>query len=328
MSASIGLMLGVSIFVLGLKRLEGAGRAPAFASRYTRAWCIAGIYAAMIMSIFTIKSLLNLPEIANQLMIWVLLVVTIGVLFLAMKEEKAQRRRMLACLILVGLSIIFWAILFQMYFSVNLFSERIVDRTVFGFDLPTPVFIGLESFFIITLGPVLAWLWTWLDDRDLNPSTPMKFAIGLLFLVLTFGALLMGVHFQSAGLVSAWWLVLSYFFLATGELILSPVGLSMVTTLVPPRYVGMMMGVWFVALGLGAKLAGVIAGLSAVPAAKALRSSMSPTELEGLRLSELPMYGHGFFIYTLLALAVGLIALCLVPFIKRLMVENMAGGTL
>jgi len=122
--------------------------------------------------------------------------------------------------------------------------------------------------FVILLSPVFAWLWMRLGPRE--PSTPVKFAFGLLFAGLSFVLLLpAGAMAQQGGvggsvvLVSSLWLVAAYFLQVVGELCLSPVGNSVVTKLAPPRIVGMMMGVWFLAIAAGNKLAGLIAGLSA-----------------------------------------------------------------
>src|ERR1700674_1285221 len=115
--------------------------------------------------------------------------------------------------------------------------------------------------FIILLAPVFAWLWTWLASRKANPSTPAKFALGLMglaggFFVLSWGA----ANATEANRVSMVWLVVAYFFNTVGELCLSPVGLSSVTKLAPRGRVGEMMGVWFISIALGDLIAGLVAG--------------------------------------------------------------------
>ena len=118
--------------------------------------------------------------------------------------------------------------------------------------------------FVILLAPLFAWLWVWLAPYE--PSTPAKFGIGLLFVGVSFILLLPAgamAQSQEGAMVSSWWLVGAYFLQVIGELCLSPVGNSVVTKLAPARVVGLMMGVWFLSIAAGNKLAGWIAGYSA-----------------------------------------------------------------
>jgi POT family proton-dependent oligopeptide transporter len=171
-----------------------------------------------------------------------------------------------AVLVFFVFAALFWAAYEQAASTLNLFADRYADRTVFGWTVPTSWFVSIQALFVILLSPVFAWLWVWLGPRE--PSTPVKFAYGLLFAGLSFVLLLpAGAMAQRGGgdgvLVSSLWLVGAYFLQVVGELCLSPVGNSVVTKLAPARIVGMMMGVWFLAIAVGNKLAGLIAGLSA-----------------------------------------------------------------
>ena len=159
---------------------------------------------------------------------------------------------------------LFWAAYEQAASTLNLFVKDHADRTVLGWQVPASWFLSIQAFFVIVLSPVFAWLWIRLGPRQ--PSTPVKFAFGLLFVGLSFLLLLpAGAIAQrgSGALVSSLWLVAAYFLQVVGELCLSPVGNSVVTKLAPARIVGMMMGVWFLAIAAGNKLAGLIAGFSA-----------------------------------------------------------------
>jgi POT family proton-dependent oligopeptide transporter len=118
----------------------------------------------------------------------------------------------------------------------------------------------VNSLFIIALAPVFAWIWIRLGKRD--PSSPAKFAFGLLFVGLGFVVMVGAANASAAGaLVSPWWLVLTYLLHTVGELCLSPVGLSSMTKLAPERVKGLMMGVWFLAASVGNLIAGQAAGL-------------------------------------------------------------------
>jgi len=159
---------------------------------------------------------------------------------------------------------LFWAAYEQAASTLNLFVKDHADRTVFGWQVPASWFLSIQALFVIALSPVFAWLWIRLGARQ--PSTPMKFAFGLLFVGLSFVLLLPAGAMAQGGagaLVSSLWLVGAYFLQVVGELCLSPVGNSVVSKLAPARIVGMMMGVWFMAIAAGNKLAGWVAGFSA-----------------------------------------------------------------
>ena len=158
-------------------------------------------------------------------------------------------------------SCIFWAAFEQAGSSLNLFADRLSRNSVFGFAFPSTWYQSLNSMFMIFgLAPLLAWLWIRLGPRQ--PSSPIKFALGLLFAGLGFALLVPAARMaQERGiLVSPWWLVGVYFLHTIGELCLSPVGLSIVTKLAPTRVVGAMMGVWFLSIAVGNKMAGWVAG--------------------------------------------------------------------
>jgi POT family proton-dependent oligopeptide transporter len=162
---------------------------------------------------------------------------------------------------------IFWAAYEQAASTLNLFVERYANRNLLGFTIPTSWYVSIQAMFVILLAPAFAWLWIRLGPRE--PTTPVKFTLGLLFVGLSFVLLFpAGAMAQSAeGVrVSSLWLFGAYFLQVVGELCLSPVGNSVVTKLAPPRIVGMMMGVWFLAIAVGNKLAGWVAGFtSTVP---------------------------------------------------------------
>ncbi|MGH7548701.1 MAG: peptide MFS transporter [Gemmatimonadales bacterium] len=173
-------------------------------------------------------------------------------------------RRMVSVFVFFVFAALFWTAYEQAASTLNLFVDRHADRTVLGWTVPSSWFVAIQPLFVILLSGVFAWLWVRLGPRE--PSTPAKFAFGLLFAGLSFILLLpAGAMAQSGAgvLVSPLWLVAAYFLQVVGELCLSPVGNSVVTKLAPPRVVGMMMGVWFLSIAAGNKLAGWVAGVSA-----------------------------------------------------------------
>jgi POT family proton-dependent oligopeptide transporter len=170
-------------------------------------------------------------------------------------------KRMVAIVFFFLVAVLFWGAYEQAGSTLNLFADRYTRLEAFGWSFPSSWFQMIQPTFVILLAPVFAWLWVRLGPRE--PSVPAKFAIGVFFMGLSFLVLVpAGAFAQAEGgmRVSPWWLVLSYFISELGELCLSPVGLSAVTKLAPLRIVGLMMGVWFLSNAFGNKLAGWAAG--------------------------------------------------------------------
>jgi POT family proton-dependent oligopeptide transporter len=163
--------------------------------------------------------------------------------------------------ILFVFSALFWMAFEQAGSSLNLFADRYTDLHMFGLDVPASTLQALQPLFVIVFAPLFAFLWLKLGPRE--PSSPAKFSLGLLLVGL--GMLLLvpaAAMAQTQGIkVSPWWLVGVYLLHTWGELCLSPIGLSVVTKLAPPRIVGFMMGVWFFSIAVGNKAAGYAAGL-------------------------------------------------------------------
>jgi len=174
--------------------------------------------------------------------------------------SRADWARIGAAIILTLFALLFWAGFEQAGSSLTLFADRATRLSTFGFNFPSSLFQSAEPLFVILLSPVFAWLWIRMGRRE--PSSPAKFTMGLLLLSLAFALIVPAARiFERSGQrVSPGWLIGLYLFQALGELCLSPVGLSMVTKLSPPRLVGMMMGIWFFATAMGNYVAGWAAG--------------------------------------------------------------------
>ena len=206
-------------------------------------------------------------------------------------------KRIAAIFIFFLFTILFWAAYEQKGASLNLFADKLVNTEILGTKFP-PVFLqSLTPLFVIMLSPVFAILWVRLKDRQ--PSSPIKFTLGLLLIGLAYLLIVPAAMLTAQGKVSFWWLVGLYFLEVCGEMCLSPVGLSTVTKLAPAKLVGIMMGVWFLAASFGNKLAGYFSGFFVAN--------------DSWRLTEL--YG-GIAIALLVSAA---ILAMLTPMIKRLM---------
>ena len=166
-------------------------------------------------------------------------------------------KRIAAIFIFFVFTILFWAAYEQKGASLNLFADRLVDTTLFGWKFPAPYPQSLTPAFVIMLTPVFSILWVRLRERQ--PSSPVKFTLGMLF-IGSYLLMIPAAVLTAQGRVSFWWLVGLYFLEVCGEMCLSPVGLSTVTKLSPPELVGIMMGVWFLASSFGSKLAGYLSG--------------------------------------------------------------------
>jgi POT family proton-dependent oligopeptide transporter len=175
--------------------------------------------------------------------------------------SREERNRVVVIGVLFLAAAMFWAGFEQAGSSLNLFAERYTVRQFGGFDIPATWFQSLNPVFIIILAPVYSMFWIKLANRNLDPSAPLKFAFGLILLGVGFLVMVGAARLVAGGdQVLPTWLFMTYLLHTMGELALSPVGLSSVTKLAPRRFVGQMMGVWFLAASLGSVIAGLIAG--------------------------------------------------------------------
>ena len=167
-------------------------------------------------------------------------------------------KRIAAIVIFFLFTILFWGAYEQKGASLNLFAKELVRTEVFGREFPSSYLQSCTPLFVILLVPVFAALWVKLGDRQ--PSSPVKFTLGLLFIGVAYLLMIPACMLTASGRISPLWLVSLYFLEVCGELCLSPVGLSTVTKLAPVKLVGIMMGVWFLASSFGSKLAGYLSG--------------------------------------------------------------------
>lgn len=172
-----------------------------------------------------------------------------------------EKKRVMVIFLLFAGAALFWTGFEQAGSSLNIFGERYTDRSVLGYVFPAGWFQSVQPFFIITLSPFVGYLWLRLATKNLNPATPAKFGLGLIMMAVGFLVMVGAAHVVAHGaLALPYWLIVTYFFHTVGELLLSPVGLSAVTKLAPPRYVSQMMGTFFMGLSLGNVFAGLMGG--------------------------------------------------------------------
>jgi len=170
----------------------------------------------------------------------------------------ADWKRIAAIFVFFLFTILFWAAYEQKGASLNLFAKDLVRTELFGRRFPSSWLQSCTPAFVIMLAPIFSILWVRLGKRQ--PSSPVKFTMGLLFIGLAYVLLVPAATMTAYGKISPLWLVGLYFLEVVGEMCLSPVGLSTVTKLAPVKLVGIMMGVWFLAASFGSKLAGYLSG--------------------------------------------------------------------
>ncbi len=177
------------------------------------------------------------------------------------KLTTEERKRIIVIIVLfLGISM-FWSGFEQAGSSLNLFADRYTQLEFDWFTIPSSWFQSINSIFIVTFAPFFAYLWVWLGKRNLNPSTPAKFGLGLVLLAVGFAMMIFASMIVANGdKAMPTWLLLTYLFHTFGELAISPVGLSATTKLAPKRFLGQMMGIWFVGAALGNLIAGQVAG--------------------------------------------------------------------
>ena len=180
-------------------------------------------------------------------------------------HNSAEFGRTVVLMILILSTVVFWALFEQSAGSMTLYADRVVDREVGGITFTAGQFGSLNAGFIMLLSIPFAALWVWLAKRNMEPSTPVKFGLGILQAGLGFAVLVLGAQFpDQSGKVAAIWLLLAYLLHTTGELCLSPVGLSAVTKLSISRVVGVSMGTWFLATALSETVATRLGKLAAI----------------------------------------------------------------
>lgn len=273
-AAGIGMTLGVIQYVVGGKKLGDAGKAaasattPELAAKYRQQawrWGGMGLGVVALLALAVVSGVVSLS--AASVRDWAgysLLVITVlffGSLFIDKSWTATERARLVVIFVFFACAAVFWSVFEQAGSTLNLFADRSTSNQLFGIPFPSSWFQSLNSLFIILFAPVVAWVW--LKWGTSQPSAPTKFSWGLVGVGL--GFMLLVIPAQAAAvpgtLVSPLWLVSVYLVHTISELMLSPVGLSSMTTLAPRRIVGAMMGVWFLGASVGNFLAGAMAGM-------------------------------------------------------------------
>jgi POT family proton-dependent oligopeptide transporter len=309
-AASVGMLLGVLIFSLGLRRLalrhhhqtfkfDHRGSLKLIAMSLT---CLLLAYTGIHVWPFIEMGWQWMTNWQRSLFIGALLFVPFSQHYFNTSCQKLsveEKRHILAIFILGLFVVFFWMGFEQAGGTMNLFALEQTNRIFFGWEMPASFFQSINPLLIFLLAPLFSIVFVWMDRSKKGLATPTKMAFGMIILGLGFVVLAFAdAHSGVAGKVSPLWLLLVYFLFTVGELFLSPIGLSMVTRLAPMRLASLMMGLWFAAVAIANYLAGTLEAM-----------------LEG---SGIPLY---WFLVSS-SMGAGLSLLLVTPLLKRLMAQT------
>ena len=269
-AAGVGMALGLIQFLLTRKNLGSIGSVPSvILNKDTKAkelkifnFLMVSFFIFIFLGLFGFIKFDPIP-VANMLTVFILLIAVSYFLYLFTlgKLNIEERKKIILIMVLFFGAAFFWSGFDQAGSSFNIFAKEYTDRLVFGWEYPASWLQVLNPILVVILSPFMAYIWFFLGKRMLDPSLPFKFGLGLIFMAIGFLFIASGASIAiQEGSAGAKWLLLTYLFHTIGELTLSPIGLAAISNLSPKRFVGQMMGIWFLASSLGAIIAGLLSG--------------------------------------------------------------------
>ncbi len=277
-AAGIGMLLGLIVFWINMSKYEDKGNAPdpdvnkPIVAGLNKFWLIV---LASLAFVPTFAWLIRSEEITS----WLLVVVGLGVIGYLLytsftAEDKKEGQRLLVFISLFFFHMIFWTLFEQAGGSLNILTDRYVNKM----GIETSQFQSVNPLFIILFAPLFTWIWTQLSKRKTEPRTPVKFVLALVQMALGYFIIVVGAKSilgsaDNGALIPLHFLLFMYMFHTTGELSLSPVGLSVVTKLSPAKTVGFVMGSWFLSIAFAHKIGGFLGQLIAQPAEGATKAA-------------------------------------------------------
>ncbi len=307
--AGVGMLLGLVTFGLGKERLEGHGEPPQPEALFGN---LVKVLIGALVLVPGIYLLLSEDAAVKTLLVAAVVIVLGSLVVTAFREEKVMRERMFVLIVLWFFHMMFWMFFEQAGTSLTLFTARNIDLDIGGWEFPAAWGQFFNPLFILIFGAVFTMLWVKLGKAGRDPSIPTKFGLALIQLGLGFYVLVWAAAgVEDTGLVSILVLIFCYLLHTTGELCISPVGLSAVTKLAPKRMTGMVMGAWFLSIAAAHKVAAMIAGETGAAGGE----GMSPAET-------LPIYTDVFWQITLYAVGAGVLIIVL----GKLFLQRMLHG--
>lgn len=303
--AGTGLVISIIIALFTFKTLGDKGLPPKPGTK-PLPWVLLGSFLAVLLLGGVIQNAL----MANRLFSLAMLACAVAVICIALRLKGHERSNMIVLIVLVLFSMLFWAIYTQTFSSLTLFTDRVIDRRLWGYEIPAAMFQSVNPFFIIVLTPFFVVLWNKVASRNSIFASPsVKFFMALAGMALAYLVLALGVYcHDNSGHVSMFWLNLSYFLQTAAELMLSPIGLSLISELAPEQYRGMMMGGWFLSISAGYSMGDYLAKFASIPTDLISHKSI---------VNMLPYYSHAFMTFFVVTAIVSVALLCLVPLLNK-----------
>ena len=268
-ASAIGMALGLIYFWYSRDNLKGAGdkpAAPMSAGAQKKSWTVITLFLAglAIVTAMMYVGQLSFDPIQASKAVAVTFTAIFFIYFFWVYFmgglKPVEKRGMWAFMLICIASTMFWSGFEQAGSSLNLFGQDFTNRMIGNFEIPTTWLQNVNPFFIITLTPLFAVFWIWLGKRMITPGYGLKMGVGLIIMGLGFVVMIFAADAASQGKVAIFWLVLTYFLHTVGELVLSPISLSAVSKLSPPRFLGQMMGLFVLTYSMGNIVAGLLAG--------------------------------------------------------------------
>ncbi|WP_229487582.1 peptide MFS transporter [Pseudoduganella lutea] len=300
-ASGIGMLISLVWFFIGRKELKGIGMPEQHAASPAR---ILYVIAGCLATIPVVFALLAVGAQQLQGVLTVLFILLAVMLLVeGYRNGPVARDKVWAMMIIFAFNILFWMFFEQAGSSFTFLAENIVNRAFGGWIFPTAWFQSVNSIAIITCAPIIAAIWIYTARRNVEPSIPRKFGLGLIFNGLAFLLLVFALKTMVVdGKIPFWTLFMVYVIQSIGELCLSPIGLSMVTKLAPTRLVGLGMGGWFLSTGIGNNLSGIFASHVSGESGMSVESALS---------------GYNFGFWSLVI--GGVLLFLLAPLIQKLM---------
>lgn len=308
----VALVMTISllIFVFTQRTLGPIGLPPIDYERFkNKKWYMYAVYVGAILAIPLIKIMVSNTQYTDYFMYFIGPFSILYLIYEMTKVSIEERNKLIAALIVIVFSVVFWAIFEQAGGSLSLYAAEHLNKSLLGINGVDPNIVNnsANSLFVIIFAPLVGILWLLLGKRKMEPNGVVKFGIGFLLLGLGFYTFFTGQFFSSVpGLASLNIFTLGYFVVTFGELALSPIGLSLMTKLATPKLQGFMMGMWFLASAYGQYVAGLFG------------ASISPSET-ATSAEKLAIYSTGYQQFAIYALIAGALIILISPLVRKLM---------
>lgn len=308
--AAIVMTISLITFLLTKKNLGPIGLSPLLhVDGKKRSIYEVLVYIAALAAIPVIMKMVAKTEYTNYFMYVIGPATLLYLAYEMTKHSAAEVKKLVAALIFIIFSIVFWAFFEQSGGSLSIFAAYNLENDIFGLKLdPNGVNNSSNALFVILFAPIIGLLWIALAKRKLEPNTVVKFGMGFIFLAIAFYILYATRFFASVdGITSLEVFTFAYFVMTMGELFLSPIGLSIMTKLSPARLQGVMMGMWFLASAYGQYVAGI------------LGAGMSTADEKAPNTEKLISFTNGYYQLAIYALIAGILLIIISPLVRKLM---------